>query len=82
MWIIRLPMSLPPCYKSLDSAFEDNPLQEYLVLAFKALDSNIGTQPHHLPFIAAAGVLLFESDYVSQPEFQYHTLFYSKVSRD
>jgi hypothetical protein len=35
-------------------------------LALQANDANVGADPDHLPVVAAAGVLLFQSDYVSE----------------
>jgi len=55
--------------KGFDSSLKDTALKENVVLAFEALNPYISAQPHHLPFIAAAGVLLLEVDYVSNVYF-------------
>ena len=44
------------------------------MLALEALDTNIGTKPHHLPFVAAAGVFFLQVDYVTKLQFHNHWL--------
>ena len=48
------------------SAFKDASLQKDAALAFLAFNPDVCPQPHYLPFVAAAGVLLLEADDVSQ----------------
>ena len=52
--------------------FKDTALNEDTVLTLKTLDADIGTEPHHLPFIAAAGVLFLEANHVAQPYLDNH----------
>jgi len=52
--------------KDFDSSLKDTALKENVVLAFEALNPYISAQPHHLPFIAAAGVLLLKTNHVTQ----------------
>jgi len=52
--------------KSFDSALKDTALKENVMLAFEALNPYISAKPHHLPFIAAAGVLLLKATHVTQ----------------
>jgi len=58
--------SLPSRYEGFDSALKNTSFQEDTVLAFEAFDSDISTKPDHLPLIAAAGVLLFEANHITQ----------------
>ena len=54
-------------------ALKDASFQKNSALAFEALDTDISSQPHHLPLIAAAGMLLLEMDYIAQFYLHYHT---------
>jgi len=55
-----------PVDESLNTAFEDTARQPDATLAPPAADADIGAEPDHLPLVAAAGMLLFETDYVSE----------------
>ena len=57
---------LSPGNKLFHPALKDASLKEDAVLAFEAFYADISPQPHHLPLIAAAGVLFLEADDVSQ----------------
>jgi hypothetical protein len=50
--------------EGFNSAFKDASLKEDAASTFKAFNPNISTQPDHLPFVAAAGVLLLEANYI------------------
>jgi hypothetical protein len=60
--------------EGLDSAFEDTALQKDAALALEALDTDVGTEPDHLPLIAAAGVFLLEAHDVAQLYLNNHCL--------
>jgi len=49
------------------------------VPTFKALNPNVSAEPDYLPFIAAAGVFLLETDHITQLYFHNHA-FSLKVS--
>ena len=42
------------------------------MLAFDTLDTDVSSQPHHLPLVAAAGVFLSKANDVTQPDFHNH----------
>ena len=45
------------------------------MLALKALNPYIGTDPDYLPFIAPAGVLLLEANYITQLYLHNHSFY-------
>jgi len=49
-----------------NSALKDASLQKNTALAFKAFNPDISPQPHYLPLIAAAGVLLLQANHITQ----------------
>ena len=66
-------MLLSPGDKGFNPALEDAAFEEDTALAPEALDSDIGPEPDYLPFVAAAGVFLFEADNISQPYLHSHS---------
>lgn len=52
--------------EGFNPALKGAALKEHAALALEALKANISPQPDHLPLIAAAGVLLLETDPVAQ----------------
>jgi hypothetical protein len=52
--------------KIFDPPLEGTALQKNPALALEAFNPDICPQPDHLPFIAAAGVLLLEADDIAQ----------------
>jgi len=48
------------------------------VLAFKAFDADVSAKPDYLPFIAAAGVLLLQTDDIAQLYLHYHSYNFSR----
>ncbi len=52
--------------EGFNSTFKDTSLKEDAVLALKAFNAYISAEPHYLPLIAAAGVLLLEADHITQ----------------
>jgi len=51
---------------SFDSTLKGAALNTHPVMTFEALNADISTEPDYSPFIATAGVLLFEMDYFTQ----------------
>lgn len=47
-------------------SLEDSPFQENTPVTSLTLDPDIGPQSHHLPVVAAAGVLLPQAYYISE----------------
>ncbi len=47
-------------------SLKDSPFQENTPVASLTLDPDIGPQSHHLPVVAAAGVLLPQAYYISE----------------
>jgi len=47
-------------------------LQKHPSLAFEAFKADVGAHPHHLPFVAAAGVRFAQPDYVTELYFCSH----------
>lgn len=45
------------------------------MLAFETFDSYISAQPDYLPFIAPAGMLFLEADYIAQPYIHDHSFY-------
>ena len=73
--------SLTPGNKFFYPALEDAPWEKDSVLALKAFYPYVGSKPHHLPFIAAAGVFLLEADYVIQFNLYNHSFHLPEHSR-
>ena len=68
---------LTPGNKGSDAALEDRTLQQDTVLAFKALNPDVGAQPDYPPLITATGVFLLEAHHVTQLYFHYHGWLYA-----
>jgi len=49
----------------LKSALKDTSFKKNTVLTFKTFDAYISAEPDHLPFIAAAGMLFLEANYIA-----------------
>jgi len=49
-----------------------------MVFTFKALNLNVSAEPDYLPFIAAAGVLLFEANHITQLYPHNHSFYLKK----
>ena len=45
------------------------------MLAFKALNSNVGAEPDYLPLVTAARVLLLEANHISQLYLHNHSFY-------
>ena len=56
---------LSPGNKFLHPALKDASCQQDAMLALAAFYAYIGTEPHHLPFIAAAGVRFLKPNYIA-----------------
>jgi hypothetical protein len=54
-----------PGDKLFHSAFKDVSLQKDAMLTFQAFNPDISAEADYLPFVAAAGMLLFEADYIT-----------------
>ena len=52
--------------ESFNSTLKDAALKKDMVLAFKAFNAYISTEPSHLPLVAATGVLLLKANHISQ----------------
>jgi hypothetical protein len=59
-------------YKFFHSSLKDISRQEHPSLTFEAFKADVGTHPHHFPFIAAAGVCLAQPDYITELYFCSH----------
>lgn len=49
------------------------------MLTSLAPDSNIGSEPYHLPLVTATRMLLLEADHISQPYLGNHWLSWSRA---
>ena len=63
---------LSPGNKIFNPALEDTSLEKDAVMAFEAFYAYITPQPYHLPLVAATGMLLFETDYITEFNFYDH----------
>jgi len=54
------------------SPLEDSAFEHHLALASEALYAYIGAEPDHFPPVAAAGMLFFEADYITEFYIQDH----------
>jgi len=61
--------------KFFNPSLEDASFQEDAVMAFKAFYSYASPQPHHLPFIAATGMLFLEANDVPHLNFHKQSLY-------
>jgi hypothetical protein len=62
----------PSGNEGFNLALENTPLQHHPALALETLDTDVGTQPGYLPFIAAAGVFLLQADDITQSYLHNH----------
>ena len=62
----------PPRNETLDPPLEGASIQQYAAPALEAADADIGAESNYLPFVAAAGVFLFQADDIAQPYFHHH----------
>jgi hypothetical protein len=51
--------------KFFDPSLKHPSLQKYPSLAFEAFKADVGTHPHHFPFVAAAGVRFAQPDHIA-----------------
>ena len=65
--------------EGFNSALKDTSLKEDTVPTFKAFNPNVSTEPDYLPLIAAAGVLLLETNHITQLYLHNHS-FYLKAA--
>ena len=63
---------LPSGNKGHNPALKNTPLKENTPLATETLYTDIGTQPDHPPLIAATGMLLLETNHISQSYLHHH----------
>jgi len=53
--------------ETLQLALKNPPLQKHAPLALLTLEPYVGTDPEHLPLVAAAGMLLLKPHYIAYP---------------
>ena len=58
-----------------NSTLKDTSPEENTVPTFKALNLNVSTEPDYLPLIAAAGVLLLETNHITQLYLHKHSFY-------
>jgi len=58
--------------KFFNPALEGGALEQHPALALEAPDADVRPQPHHLPFVAAAGVRFAQPDYITGLYFYGH----------
>jgi len=68
-----------PGNEGFNSTLKDTSFKENTMPTFKALNPNVSTEPDYLPLIAAAGVLLLETNHITQLYLHNHS-FYLKAA--
>jgi len=63
--------------KGFNSALKGASFQKNSALALNAFNPDISPEPDYLPFVAAAGVLLLEANYITQLYLHNHSLNHS-----